>query len=76
MLMAMMVTVSSFAQDASLQQGAVSPSGRAENVETIYTMILVICAAAFLCAYECGESFVLPGEFLKRNKASIPSYII
>ena len=48
MLMAMMVTVSSFAQDASLQQGAVSPSGRAENVETIYTMILVICAAAFL----------------------------
>ncbi len=48
MLMAMMVTVSSFAQEASLQQGAVSPSGGAENVETIYTMILVICAAAFL----------------------------
>ena len=48
MLMAMIAVVSSFAQDASIQKGVVSPAGGVGNVDTIYTLVIAICAAVFL----------------------------
>lgn len=48
MMVSMIAAFSSFAQDASIQKGAASHAGGGDNVDTIYTMILAICAAAFL----------------------------
>jgi preprotein translocase subunit SecG len=48
MLVAMIVTMSLFAQNTSIQQGAIPSGGGADNVDSIYTLITAICAAVFL----------------------------
>lgn len=47
-LVALMVTGLSVAQDASNQQGAVQTGSAAGSVDTIYTLMIAACAAIFL----------------------------